>query len=80
VVCVREELDSSGVTTKPIGLKVVVVARIMSVQHRAIIMNTVRGDILLPKVGAHILIARIATFMHGNIVLMHFISLNTDMP
>lgn len=58
----------------------VVMARIMSVQHRAIIMNTVRGDILPPKVGAHILIARIATFMHGNIVLMHFISLNTDMP
>jgi hypothetical protein len=61
VVCVREELDASRVSTKPIGLKLAVMARIMSVQHRAIIMNTVRGDILPPKIGAHIYC------LHGNV-------------
>jgi hypothetical protein len=45
VVCVREELDSSGISTKLIGLKLAVMAR-KSVQHRAITMNAARGDIL----------------------------------
>jgi hypothetical protein len=45
VVCVREELDSSGISTKLIGLKLAVMAR-KSVKQRAIIMNAARGDIL----------------------------------